>query len=403
VTSQTFPSLAGPGVDEPQTSPLRRALAGARRPVALVTAGALVVLTAGGAVAAGAAHKTVEVDVDGRTVAVSTFAGSVEGALARAGISVGENDQVTPALDAPLSDGAEIVVRHAVPLAVTVDGGTETVWTAAPTASDALAALLASGRDASAVASRSSADGRDTLDLPIAAGGTAVVLVDGKTLSVALDGSARLGEVLEQAGVQLGDYDKVEVALGADGAPTVSVIRVTPSERVETAAVPFSTREQNDANLYVGERRVVQEGSAGTVERTFRVVTVQGAEVYASAPVEKVLAEPVERVVAVGTKERPVAAPAPARASGGGAATVTGSGVWGALAQCESGGNPAAVSANGLYYGLYQFSLGTWRSVGGTGLPSQASPAEQTQRAQALQARSGWGQWPHCSAKLGLR
>ena len=76
--------------------------------------------------------------------------------------------------------------------------------------------------------------------------------------------------------------------------------------------------------------------------------------------------------------------------------------MWAALAQCESGGNPTAVSANGLYYGLYQFSLSTWASVGGSGLPSQASPAEQTMRAQTLQARSGWGQWPHCASTLGL-
>lgn len=76
---------------------------------------------------------------------------------------------------------------------------------------------------------------------------------------------------------------------------------------------------------------------------------------------------------------------------------------WAALAQCESGGDPRIVSSNGLYHGLYQFTTSTWRSVGGSGLPSQASPEEQTERASILQARSGWGQWPACSRKLGLR
>jgi len=78
------------------------------------------------------------------------------------------------------------------------------------------------------------------------------------------------------------------------------------------------------------------------------------------------------------------------------------SGVWAKLAQCESGGNPSIVSSNGLYHGLYQFTVSTWHSVGGSGIPSQASPAEQTKRAKILQARSGWGQWPACSRKLGL-
>ena len=73
---------------------------------------------------------------------------------------------------------------------------------------------------------------------------------------------------------------------------------------------------------------------------------------------------------------------------------------WAALARCESGGRVDAVSANGKYYGLYQFSLGTWRAVGGSGLPSQASAAEQTARAQTLFARSGAGQWPVCGKYL---
>ncbi len=377
----------------------RRGLAFVRRPVALVTAGALVLLTAGGAVAASSAHKTVEVDIDGETASISTFAGSVAGALEAAGVSVGEKDQVTPALDSELTDGAEIVVRHAIPLTVKVDGKTETVWTAAPSTTDALAVLAASGRDAQAVASRSAVDGRQTLDLPVTAGGAAVVLVDGRSIPVTLDGSAGLDEALELAGVTLGDFDRVEIGVGADGVPAVSVVRIGQGQRVETVGIPFSTREQQDDSLYVGQRRVVQTGQAGTLERTFLTVTVSGSEVYASAPLEKVLAAPVEQVVAVGTKERPVAA-APAASSGGG--SYTGSGVWGALAQCESGGNPGAVSANGLYYGLYQFSVGTWQAMGGSGLPSQASPAEQTARAQALQARSGWGQWPACARKLGL-
>ena len=84
------------------------------------------------------------------------------------------------------------------------------------------------------------------------------------------------------------------------------------------------------------------------------------------------------------------------------AAPVVSGDVWWRLALCESGGNAAANTGNG-FYGAFQFMASTWRSVGGTGLPHQHSYEVQRSFAQKLQARSGWGQWPHCSRKLGLR
>jgi len=66
-----------------------------------------------------------------------------------------------------------------------------------------------------------------------------------------------------------------------------------------------------------------------------------------------------------------------------------------AIAACESGGNPTTNTGNG-FYGKYQFTLSTWASVGGTGLPSNASEAEQDMRAAMLYAREGAGPWPVC-------
>jgi hypothetical protein len=66
------------------------------------------------------------------------------------------------------------------------------------------------------------------------------------------------------------------------------------------------------------------------------------------------------------------------------------------IAQCESGGNPRVVSADGRYYGKYQFSKATWRSVGGSGNPARASEAEQDRRALILYRRAGTSPWPNC-------
>ncbi|HEX8958663.1 MAG TPA: transglycosylase family protein, partial [Solirubrobacterales bacterium] len=67
-----------------------------------------------------------------------------------------------------------------------------------------------------------------------------------------------------------------------------------------------------------------------------------------------------------------------------------------AIAACESGGNPAAVSPGGAYRGKYQFDYGTWESVGGHGDPAAAPEAEQDYRAALLYARSGSSPWPVC-------
>ena len=68
-----------------------------------------------------------------------------------------------------------------------------------------------------------------------------------------------------------------------------------------------------------------------------------------------------------------------------------------AIAACESGGDPTAVSSTGMYRGKYQFSTATWQAVGGSGDPAAAPEAEQDLRANILYEQSGPGQWPVCS------
>jgi hypothetical protein len=87
------------------------------------------------------------------------------------------------------------------------------------------------------------------------------------------------------------------------------------------------------------------------------------------------------------------AAPAPVPVAGD---------VWARLRQCESGGRYDISTGNG-YFGAYQFKLSTWRGLGYPGYPHQAPPQVQDEAAQKLQARSGWGQWPACSRRIGVR
>jgi len=108
---------------------------------------------------------------------------------------------------------------------------------------------------------------------------------------------------------------------------------------------------------------------------------------------------PTPAVYRLPSQER---SPAPATASSTQRSVAVGGSVWDRLAQCESGGNWATNTGNG-YSGGLQFSSGTWQANGGSGSAHNASRAEQIRVAQRVQASQGWGAWPSCASRLGLR
>jgi hypothetical protein len=99
---------------------------------------------------------------------------------------------------------------------------------------------------------------------------------------------------------------------------------------------------------------------------------------------------------------RQAEADAKAKAEADAAATTSRVKIWDDLAQCESNGNWSINTGNG-YYGGLQFSLSTWRWVGGSGYPHQATKSEQILRAERLLVLSGWRAWPACTLRLGYR
>ena len=65
------------------------------------------------------------------------------------------------------------------------------------------------------------------------------------------------------------------------------------------------------------------------------------------------------------------------------------------IAQCESGGNPRAISPGGTYRGKYQFDRETWRAMGGSGDPAAASESVLDARALKLLRLGGTAPWPN--------
>jgi peptidoglycan hydrolase-like protein with peptidoglycan-binding domain len=68
------------------------------------------------------------------------------------------------------------------------------------------------------------------------------------------------------------------------------------------------------------------------------------------------------------------------------------------IAQCESGGNPRAISRSGRYRGKFQFDQPTWESAGGTGDPAAASESTQDRIALKLYRKRGTAPWPNCAS-----
>ncbi|MDO5034532.1 MAG: transglycosylase family protein [Actinomycetaceae bacterium] len=341
------------------------------------------------------AKTEVIVNANGNSQIVTVWGGTVAGALDAAGVEVGEHDLVTPALSASVAEGQTITFTTAKPYMIHDEGGVEQVWSTADSLQGVMSVFADSGRDISVAANRSVE--RSPLPAVLSGEGTVSVLADGKAREVSVPQDATVNEILAAAKVTASPIDQVFVRDGENGL-TVELVRQTRGEVTEEKELDFETIERSTDDLYEGESRVVQEGEKGKVT-TVKYEQKRGDKVLVSTVISETRVEPVARIVEHGTMERPkVTQPAPQPGAGTGTAP---EGVWAALAQCESGGNPATNTGNG-YYGLYQFSLPTWQSVGGTGLPSDASAAEQTMRAQILQERAGWGQWPACAASLGL-
>jgi hypothetical protein len=67
------------------------------------------------------------------------------------------------------------------------------------------------------------------------------------------------------------------------------------------------------------------------------------------------------------------------------------------IAQCESGGNPRAISRSGRYRGKFQFDQATWEAAGGSGDPAAASESTQDRIALRLYRKRGTAPWPNCA------
>lgn len=395
----------------------------------LAAAGLATLLTLGGGGAAFAMSNEVTVDVYGTSTTVRTFDDQVEEVLASQGVQVKKTDLVQPALHSKVSSGDTITVEQRHQVTVDVDGKQQTVLTDGDSVADALAMIEADYEGAKITPEPKTPLTNDL-------GVVKVVLAKDVTFK-GMNGewtaknttAGTVQELLDQYFSKSVDADDV-ITPGRDTKITdglvVTIKRTGETQTTTKQTVPFKTETREDSSLYEGETKVVTEGVNG--ERTIvkAVTVVDGKSSGEKVVSDSVTKQPVNKVVLKGTKKRPAPAPVEdkpepkksssskkseesksrkAKKSSAPAPSVSNGSVWDRLAQCESGGNWHINTGNG-YYGGIQFNRGTWLAYGGGQYAPTADRATREQQiaiAKKVQANQGWGAWPACTRKLGIR
>jgi resuscitation-promoting factor RpfB len=369
-----------------------------RKIIPVVAAGVTTLALAGTTFGYANLNKSVTLSVDGQASQVRTSADTVAALLKSEGIEVNNHDVVAPNLDAKVADGTRVAIKFGREVTFTIDGAEQTIWTTATTVDEALNALAVDLAGAELSASRSSGIGRQGLAIIIATEKTVVIIDAGKKRTVTTTGQT-LADALTAAKITVDHDDKLSASPNtrlADGTK-FTFTRVDIKSKTKKVKVDFDTTRKRTSSLNKGVTKIDTPGVSGVRAVTYRLVRHNGEIVRRTKIKSKLIKKPVTEVILVGTKTT-----VKKKSSGSSSSSTPSGSVWDKLAQCESGGNWSINTGNG-YYGGLQFSLSTWRAYGGNGYPHQASREEQIRIAKKLQADAGWGAWPACSSKLGLR
>ncbi|WP_343319795.1 transglycosylase family protein [Arthrobacter sp. TMP15] len=344
------------------------------------------------------ANKSVTLVVDGQSSSVRAFGGSVADVLKGADVSVAGADHVTPSLAVAVKDGDTITVNTAKDITVSLDGAEQTVTTTSNKISGLISQLGIAANASISVPADALIASSD--DISIITPKQVTLVADGKK-TVATTTAQNVSHFLDEVGVSLAETDQLSAP---STAPVVEnmVVKVTRVDTAgtanETESVPFETVESVDAKMFKDEKKTLAEGVPGSLEKTFRTVTVDGVVVSRTETGSKVVQEPVAAKISVGSKERPAPKAAPAAegaVTGAPAPAMSNEAMWDAIAQCESTGNWSINTGNG-YYGGLQFDIGSWMANGGGAYAPNASLATKAQQiavANTYYAKAGLGPW----------
>lgn len=190
--------------------------------------------------------RTIELVVDGNSETIETKVAYVHELLAEQGIAITEHDWISVPPTDKLHQHDRIEIKYAVPVTIEVDAQSSQLTTTAMT----------------------------------------------------------VGQLIEQVGIELGEFDIVQPGKQEQLRPGVHVriSRVEKRLEHETEMIPFEIVTRQDPSLSKGKEKIEQEGEPGLVEYTYERVYADGELIEETLVDTKVQREAVSRIVAVGTR-----------------------------------------------------------------------------------------------------
>ncbi|MFC4534202.1 resuscitation-promoting factor [Sphaerisporangium dianthi] len=213
-------------------------------------AGAVVAGVAAGLLTGHGLTKEVRLAVDGSETTVRSFGGTVRDVLTAVKVEVGPHDEVSPPPAAPVADGGSIVVRHARPLALTVDGRKSMHTVTALNVGEVLQQFDLNDRKATLSASRMRQIPVSGFALDVRTQRRVTVVRGGVRLEAVTTGRT-VRSVLAQEKITLGKGDRVRPPMDAfpEDSEVIRIIPAAPAAPVHTVAVSPAVAALNWAAL----------------------------------------------------------------------------------------------------------------------------------------------------------
>jgi uncharacterized protein YabE (DUF348 family) len=255
--------------------------------------------------------RPVTVTVDGGSLILNTLFSNPLDILRSAGVAVGEHDRVwVDGTPASLMDmlvwpvpATRIAIRRAVKVDINDDGERHSVETAAETIGEALFEAGITLYLADTVSPDLNTPISGPVQVDIRRSRPITIVADGVRLETRSRGAV-VADALADAGVTLLglDYSIPDERSAQQPGMVVRVIRVTEQVLVQQDVIAFETVYQADSETELDQRRVLQEGQNGILQRSIRVRYENGIEISRVEEAATVASEPINRVIGYGTK-----------------------------------------------------------------------------------------------------